>query len=581
MGKQSFRILVFLALSTSAFSQWSEVSPGLLSGNTSFGGAITFKNGKLWTGIGSLFVSQDTGISWTSVSSFYPNQTICSIDFFDEMNGLVVTYSGGGGAYTTNDGGATWNQSLQTSDCLSGTFGATKNILVVVGRSGFMGHIFVSSDAGLHWNETQIENGGGAYHVATHKNGDIFVLARNVSPTRSSYIYTSKDNGVTWTKGNLDIDLDCYSFTFGSCKEDALYIFNEAFNEEHDTDAVIYKTDLNANTPTRVYTSQHAKISGSGTYAQKTVFTQTRYKGILRTEDEGQTWINIGGPSAHWDSRFICAINDNVIVGVDTNGSVWRTNNSGGFPVPASPVLKGGRVVSGSRVTAKKGDTVGVDVIVKLPSTTDLSSTIFDEAIYSVFYEDQLFSLNQSKISSLVVPPPGWVFKKAEFTHNNVSIYLKNTTLQLLTNPLYLGRLIFTVQNVSKDRASSIFLTTENLLSKCETLGDTFSIEGFDPLRHITVLTSGIGDNSIPQNEDITLFPNPTNESVVISTEMNYGIGEVTVVNLLGEKILSVRGELGVHSPLSLDVRSLASGMYFVKIECNGIIHTKSVVIRR
>jgi photosystem II stability/assembly factor-like uncharacterized protein len=200
--KRRFLLLFLLVLlPLAAQSQWVQTASSLLNTNMSFGGSITYKAGKVWAGTSRLYRSLDSGFTWTPVTSLALNGQIVSIDFFDANHGLVVTY--GAGAYQTTDGGATWAQTLSRGSCLSGTFGATKDIVVVVGRLGFAGHIYVSADGGANWTDNIVENGGGAYHVATHSSGRLFVLARNVSPTRSSFVYLSTDNGTTWIKGSV------------------------------------------------------------------------------------------------------------------------------------------------------------------------------------------------------------------------------------------------------------------------------------------------------------------------------------------------------------------------------------------
>ncbi|MFI5264583.1 MAG: hypothetical protein ACHQM6_08720, partial [Candidatus Kapaibacterium sp.] len=81
-------------------------------------------------------------------------------------------------------------------------------------------------------------------------------------------------------------------------------------------------------------------INGSVSISQNAVFFQLETGGILRTTDQGKTWKVIGGPSRTFDERGICAINNNIIVGIDDNGDFWRTDNCGGFPITApSPIV--------------------------------------------------------------------------------------------------------------------------------------------------------------------------------------------------------------------------------------------------
>ncbi len=57
---------------------------------------------------------------------------------------------------------------------------------------------------------------------------------------------------------------------------------------------------------------------------------QTAAMALQRSTDDGVTWTNIGGPTQEFDTRTIAAVNSNIVLVLDANGSVWRTMNSGG-----------------------------------------------------------------------------------------------------------------------------------------------------------------------------------------------------------------------------------------------------------
>jgi photosystem II stability/assembly factor-like uncharacterized protein len=331
--KRFLILITLITISASGFAQWQKTATNLLNG-VSFGGAITFKAGRAWAGTTRLFTSNDTGSTWLPVNSLTVSGQIVSIDFFDANYGIVVTY--GGGCYLTTNGGVSWTLALSQGSCLSGTFGATKDIIVVVGRASTRGHMYVSQNGGTSWTDNVVEVGGGTYHVATHKTGVICVLARNVSPARRSFIYSSVNNGTSWTKGNLAVELDCYGFTFGSCTEDAIYVINEAYNEPGDVQTEIFKADLMGNNSSQVYVNTDSYLTGSGSNSGEVIFVQTDANGILRSVDEGNTWTPIGGPGALWDSRCVHAVDQNVVIAIDDNGSLWKTVNCGGLLLPTN-----------------------------------------------------------------------------------------------------------------------------------------------------------------------------------------------------------------------------------------------------
>jgi len=78
MKARIISLIFFSLLTSSAFSQWFNIADRLLGdfpADCCGFGHITYKDGRLWAGRSSLFVSNDTGKTWTFVNGF--NGTIC------------------------------------------------------------------------------------------------------------------------------------------------------------------------------------------------------------------------------------------------------------------------------------------------------------------------------------------------------------------------------------------------------------------------------------------------------------------------------------------------------------------------
>ena len=73
---------------------------------------------------------------------------------------------------------------------------------------------------------------------------------------------------------------------------------------------------------------------------------------------------------------------------------------------------------------------------------------------------------------------------------------------------------------------------------------------------------------TIPNNHNITLYPNPATASLNIQS--TNAIEEITITNLLGQIMTSPRPSPKEREVLSIDVATWPSGVYFVKV--NGVV---------
>jgi len=94
------------------------------------------------------------------------------------------------------------------------------------------------------------------------------------------------------------------------------------------------------------------------------------------------------------------------------------------------------------------------------------------------------------------------------------------------------------------------------------------------------VTTTGVGINELELEQQISMFPNPTNGKVTITLE-----GQVTpeltvsVYNLLGETMVGpVKYKAGTTS-MQLDLSNVASGVYMVKIQSDKASIVKHLTI--
>lgn len=87
---------------------------------------------------------------------------------------------------------------------------------------------------------------------------------------------------------------------------------------------------------------------------------------------------------------------------------------------------------------------------------------------------------------------------------------------------------------------------------------------------------TNIGSLSLPSN--LMIYPNPAGQTLFIKTAKDIRVEAYTITNNLGQKVLS--GDL--KSNARIDIRSLASGSYFIKIKTNnGIVNRPFQVLQQ
>lgn len=118
--------------------------------------------------------------------------------------------------------------------------------------------------------------------------------------------------------------------------------------------------------------------------------------------------------------------------------------------------------------------------------------------------------------------------------------------------------------------ANGAFIVTLTMVNDCE---DTLT------LTH-EVACSGIGINEVIADKNaVTLYPNPTTDLVTIESENNLSMEQVTVYNVLGQKVY----QNAPMSPFkhSIDVSKMASGVYTIHVQTNdGVIIRKFEIIK-
>lgn len=316
-------------------AQWTEVAPGLLGPIIGGSSAVAHKDGVIWAGHKSIHKSTDEGVTWSRVNTPFPNNDwVRHLDFWDAKTGLLSSELGN--LYITHDQGATWKL-LKTFTWNWGARFVNSPSRIIVPQAT-VGDVAVSSDQGLTW--TTVTLGAFVPFVDIGSGGNVYALVGKDN-TWIAHLQRSTDYGYTWTTMPGQVGFDSYTIGLDPCSEQRIYVANEdAGGSPNNKLAELFVTSDGGVTWDVTYSNSISDLCGSIYVASNSIYAQRIDRGILRSTDFGTTWVDIGGPSAPYDSRTICAVTDNLLLAADKFGSIWRTTNSGSDSVQGIERIK-------------------------------------------------------------------------------------------------------------------------------------------------------------------------------------------------------------------------------------------------
>ncbi len=321
-----FSLLFLLIPFSLAEAQWVKVADRLLGKITTVSGCITHKSGIVWAAGGKeLWMSPDSGTTWQKRSpTIFPNDDIIELQFISNTTGYVGTYSGQ--IYITHDQGLTWNNYYKSSTAYSiAVLGSENNVLVATAAGGT---VDVTTDGGLSWKSVNL--GRFVPLVRPMIGGSAIALGGDLPSGLTAYKTT--DYGMTWRSLGGKVDADTYGMGVDKCEPNRIYVINENVTYVNGTNAQLFISIDGGNSFSVIDSHPRKPVyyTGAISLTSKAIFAQTNFNGILRSTDKGLTWQNIGGPSVVYDTRLVGAANANLIFAADSDGSIWKSVNSGG-----------------------------------------------------------------------------------------------------------------------------------------------------------------------------------------------------------------------------------------------------------
>jgi hypothetical protein len=107
-------------------------------------------------------------------------------------------------------------------------------------------------------------------------------------------------------------------------------------------------------------------------------------------------------------------------------------------------------------------------------------------------------------------------------------------------------------------------------------VGGDFTSAGGSPANYIAKWNNPIGLKELDAEIDINIYPNPATEKIHIEqTNKNNKINEITLIDVYGviyKKTMDDKNEI--------DIRSLKSGVYFLRIQMHNNAVAKKIVVQ-
>ena len=329
--------LLILLADANSYAQWKNIAPGLLPHYyKAWEGSIAYSEGRIIAGLdGSIGISSDDGATWQLMP--LPSTNTDGVIDLDIYKGKYVTMvTTNAGLFVSTDGGLTWrNTNFQR--CRSAKFiGTSQDIVATNGGS----KLNISHDLGLTWKAVTPSASFNVEVVQVRKSDNAIFVLEEDNNTNVGILSYSIDDGATWQQTNGTLYFDCHDFALDACNDTVISVVNESTAlPAPDGLGHIFNSYDGGQTFNSTLSKTTNYFCGSIISTPLGIlYAQTLAQdGIVRSSDQGMTWNIIGGPSGISDGRLICNKNDTTIFAVDKDGSIWTTDNGGGNSVSIKP----------------------------------------------------------------------------------------------------------------------------------------------------------------------------------------------------------------------------------------------------
>jgi photosystem II stability/assembly factor-like uncharacterized protein len=484
---------------------------------------------------GKLFKTTNAGATWINQ---YPNEearNFKSVYFTNHTNGFVAGHLGN--IFKTSDSGNNWYRSY------SGTGKDLYSIYFIDGNVGFAvgeaGTLLKTSNNGETWSRKNLEINHNLNFIS------FFDGTIGISVGDSGKIFKSTNNGETWSSitNNIISNLNsvtCIDDSIGFITGDSGLLFRTADKGES-WNTIDLETNLNLNTVFFVNT-QIGYLAGDSGFVSKTTnggidwlelnsLTSKKIKSLFFVDENigysaGNSALRVtpnGG--GFWGDQYyyepiqfnsIFFINKDIGYSVTSDGYIFKTTNGGRYFVPVE-------------LTSFSAEALDQKVVLKWTTATELNNHGFE------------IQRGKSKTELATIG-----FVSGEGTTTNPKEY------SFIDKELDDGKYYYRLKQIDYNGS-------------------------FEYSNVLEIDVRSLDDFKLEQN-----YPNPFNPTTSIGYILKVKTNvKLVLLNSLGEEVALLVNEekdKGFHN-VTLNAESLASGIYFYRLQVGDYVETKKMIL--
>jgi photosystem II stability/assembly factor-like uncharacterized protein len=684
-----FALLVPLSIS----AQWTRT-------NGPEGVAIRFLtniDGTIYAGteVNGVYISNDDGVSWVARNVGIETYGISSIISFQ---GFIFAGTLQGGVFRSSDGGLTWSAPTTGTNLFVTSLVA--NDPYIFAGAGSLG-VYRSSDNGVTWEQKLNLFGVGAmcksgakilasssnYTLYTTNNGEnwayisyldgaiifsYYTMGDTIFAGGQTKIYRSLDNGNNFTTINLNLGFSIVNIS-------AFTFVNSTLYAATSYDGVYKSTNFGLNwIPTnngmgpkdvRALTLTDASSLIAGTHyvamyrstdfgaswnksvagfpagcsilslreSESSIYAGTR-DGVFRTDDNGDSWVKMGGTNdttMYSDIWAMCELNGVIYASMqlyfDANvykttdkGATWKRCRETGLPPNLSfikgLVASGNNIVAGTDegiyYTSDGGDnwnptnapninipslaSSGNYVYAAIPSGAGIYRSLDNGVNWSLSLQSTVDYVEVAAIDNYAFA--GAFFGGARYTSNNGSTWFASSGFPSDASVFALGPVADGMVLAGTDLAPSWVYVSfnnggsfspyseglfENASVEAFAVNDTFMFAGTDYNGVWRRLRPGVVNvqtqTDIPQSYYLAQnYPNPFNPTTTIKYSIPHSsFASIKVYNDLGKEVAVLVDEEkpAGNFEVNFNAKNLSSGVYFYKLQAGSFVQAKKMIL--